>query len=1295
MVNLNFFQLEAKKITLLLFLICFQIWGQNIEEVQLMHWSSKAGLLSNEVTDFTQDYKGFLWVATDKGINRFDGESFLTFKIKTKEKSEEGIKRLLSYKNSIYLLTNSNAFFQIDTDDFSQKIIDTESLSDDKLKDLLLGFNGIKEVVYNGDNFKIAYTNNLYRNNSIVAGNFNNLYKDTRNRLWVSSIDQGMGYWDSEEEKIKYVVSATKLSELYIGLFQFSTEKETFIVEDKNERIWFYRGHEAIGFWDYEMNNIYTIENVINHPYLKNAYKVFSILIDTELKSLFVDDSGNLWIGTLFNGMFRIRFKPQAFQFYEFDYSSKIGLADADVSSPLPLRNGDIWIGTWGGGINILKEQNLKSSSPDFDVISPSPGMDGALQEGQVFPVFEDSNENIWAGTSNSGLYVLSKINRKKEKLYFKNYNTKQGVIPSDSIMHIYEDRKKTVWISTVRGLTRYFPNKKIFESTFSELENPDIFKDIYILSVYEDSRDNLWISTDSNGLFKWNKKNNEVDHILKFDDFSTNSIFHIVEESNKSLWFSGLHGVFHFDSDTNTFDYKITTEKFPTDHVESMILGADGLLWLGTDKGLFIYDPQTSKIINVNLPVGLRVNSFTRGVSKDANGYFYFGTRNGFYRFNPNKLITKKNIAPAFTDLKINGSSYRYNDKNKLINEDISTTPNILLKYNQNTFSINYRNLNFYNEDGAFFETSMTKQGEQENWTTTYDTSESWTNLNDGNYTFKVRNSIDSQVSELNIIISPPWWKSSYAFAVYLVFFVVSSYFLIQVFTKRAVTREKKIQDDKFDKLRFKFFLNIAHEIRTPLTLIKGGVERLKERKAVLNPYEKDLERVYKNTDRLTRLVDEVLDLRRIERTDVQLNLSSVNLKWFLENIIDVFRFRENETNLILNTPKEPVWINSDKQLLESIVYNLISNAIKYSNSNSKIEITLFKPTSKEISIQVKDNGFGIKKEEQQLIFERLYQSDEHLKTGTGIGLAIVKQYVGLLSGCINLKSDINIGSVFTVTFPYNDEYSKQDTLSYVPNNFIVKKKYSSTILIVDDQKELRTFIREAFENEFNVFEASNGLDGLRIARKQQPTLIISDVMMPIMDGIEFSKKVRNDISISHTPIVLLTAKTGEKDEIEGLLSGADAYVNKPFSLKVLKSRVDILIENRKKLIKKYSLSIEENLTVLGSNPIDRDFLEKFEKVLSNQFMFSDLSMEELASEMSMSASGFYKKVKSVTGSSPVEFVRTYRLKKGAQLLKSTNITVTEVSEKTGFGTQQYFSNSFRNHFGVSPLEYRKGKKR
>lgn len=1282
-----------KLVCFLLFTVVFlQIRSQDIQEIQLKHWSSRLGLASDAITSFAQDYKGFLWIGTNKGLNRFDGQSFLTIPVK-KDGLDINIKELFSYKKSIYVFTNKGDFFQIDSDDFSQSQVSIDNLEDDELKNILLEFQESKLEIYNGDRFKLTNEGELFVNGSKIIGVYNGLYKDSRNRLWIVSIEKGIGYWDSFDERINFILPWAELASLNINLLPPLLSPKVIMTEGANERIWIYQSGGSIGFWDYDLNKMFTINNIRTHPYLKEAYKLFSVLIDVRIKSLFLDKVGNLWIGTSSNGMFRARFKQQPFQYYEFDYSSKIGLANEDISCPTPLNNGNVWIGTWGGGINTLKKEDLKLPSPEFEVILPQNGVKGSLQDGQVFPIFEDSKENIWVGSVNEGLHFLSKEFRSKRKPFFVNYNKENGEIISDSIMNLYEDRKGVIWISMDGGLSRYLPNKKIFESEFSELEKPNIFKGLHIYAVFEDSKNNLWISSKDRGLFRWDRNNNEIDHIENFENFSTSYILNIVETPKNTLWFSGMHGLFKYNLSVNNFDSKIDTKKLSTNYIESMIVGPDGLLWLGTNIGMFAYNPIKNTAAKISLLTGLNVNSFTRGVSKDNDGYLYFGTRNGFYRFHPNKLLVKKTPPPTFTDLKIDGISYRNRKKYESIDYDILVKSKINLSYEESTFSIHYNNLNYYVEDQVFYETSMNLKGEKENWTTTYDTSKFWTNLNEGNYIFKIRNNNNSITSQLNIKIASPWWRTNVAFVGYFIFVLLGSYFLVQVISKRAIIKDKKLQDDKFNKLRFKFFLNIAHEIRTPLTLIKGGLELLnnENKNTVSNQYTKELDRVTKNTDRLARLVNEVLDLKKIERTEIELKLKTVNLKWFLENVIDVFNFRENEISLTFNAPKDPIWMASDKQILESIVYNLISNAIKYSKANAKIEVSLFKPNDNEISIQVKDNGFGIKKEEQQLIFERLYQSDEHLKTGTGIGLAIVKQYVDILKGSIDLKSDLNIGSTFTVTFPHETADFELKTTAENDPIIIPKKKFGSTLLIVDDQKELRTFIKEIFEDEHNIIEASNGEEGLKLAKQQQPSLIISDVMMPVMDGIELCRRIRNDITVSHIPIIFLTAKTSEESEVEGISSGADGYVNKPFSQKILKSRVNVLIENRKKLIKKYGVSIDENIEVLASNDLDRAFLERFEKILSEQYSHSDLSVEELASEMAVSVSGFYTKIKSITGLSPVEFVRTYRLKRAAQLLKSTNISVTEVSEISGFGTQKYFSNIFKKHFGITPLAYRK----
>ncbi len=473
-----------KKYILLLFFIFnfLPSWATDIEEVELKHWTDKLGLAGNRANCFTQDHKGFLWVGTDKGLNRFDGQSFLAIPLRGQKKNLE-IKDVLSYRNNIYLYTGKGIYFEINTDNFNQKQLNLSSLQNPYLKNQLLQLSGNKVENYNGDYFKLSKDGNLYRNDVKIIGKFNNFYKDSRNRFWISFSDGEIGYWDSNKRKIITAISFPELSLSNFNLHNASAPIESIIKEDRNGKIWFFRSNGNVAFWDYEITKVYTIKNIKNHPYLKDAYKLFSFLTDVEIQSIFFDKIGNLWIGTYDSGMSMVRFKQKLFQFYQFDYSSKIGLADEDVSCPTALNNGNIWIGTWGGGINTLKKEDLKTSSPDFEIIPPKKGAQGSLQDGEVFPIFEDSKENIWVGTFTSGLNFLKREDRLVNKLHFQNYTTKNSPLPSNSIMNIYEDREGIIWISTDNGLMRYLPKEGKFESLFNELKIP-IFSKTHTCSL-------------------------------------------------------------------------------------------------------------------------------------------------------------------------------------------------------------------------------------------------------------------------------------------------------------------------------------------------------------------------------------------------------------------------------------------------------------------------------------------------------------------------------------------------------------------------------------------------------------------------------------------------------------------------------------------------------------------------------------------------------------------------------------------------------------------------------------------
>jgi len=1197
-----------------------------IEDVQMFRWSKETGFDGRNITCFEQDNKGFLWIASAKGLTRFDGVQFIDIPINS-SKQQPTIIRFFKDKNNLYALTINQEYYKIDTDILLSSKISLDRLNSSKLIECL---NKLK-----------LNTNDFYKG---------------------------------------------KISELNVL-------RANQIVTGLKGRLWYISNSEGVGFYDPSLKTLFSVKNIRNHPAFSEAYSIFSTLYDLRFTSIFCDNQGSIWIGTLSNGIFKIALNQKLFQFYQIDYRIHDRLAEEDISCAVPLLNGDIWIGAWGAGINILKKENLKNSKPEFEIITPEYGKQGALNNGNVFPIIEDVNEDLWIGTFD-GIHVLEKKNKEANNFYFQHFNKKSKSIPSDSIMDIYEEKSDVKWIATANGLTRYLPKEKKFESDFKELFRPDFFKGMFILTTFLDSKNRLWVTTKYRGIFKWNRNTNYITNVKNHGSTSANEALKIIEGADNSLWFSGLYGLFHYNLEKGVFDFKLKNKNFTTDHIESMIIDNDGDLWLGTDDGVFIYNPRNGNVKNINLPIGIRSNRFTRGVSKDKNGYLYFGTRNGFYRFYPKTLKKEgKEYKLKFTDLKINGLSYRQNEgflKN-INSRDISIVKKIDLNYTENTFSIEYSDLKFVPNVLTNYETSISKIHEEDNWTSTFDTSKSWNNLGIGDYIFKIKRDNSSEVTKLKFSILAPWWQTYWAFSIYSILFVFAVFTFALWSSKRATLKEKKYQKEKYDKLRFRFFLNISHEIRTPLTLIKGGIERLIEGNAIDINFKNEIERVHKNSERIGRLVNEVLDLKKIERSEVNVNLRVLNLKLFLENVVDVFRFRENERKLILKLPKHPIWVHSDKELLETIAYNLLSNAIKYSDIDAVIKIKLNVTKLEKIHISIEDNGYGIKKEDQQLIFERFYQSEEHLKTGTGIGLALVKQYVDLLKGKIELQSEIGKGSKFTVSLPYNKVNNRhliEEDVTIQEKE--INKELKPTILIIDDQKDLRTFIKEIFEPEYKVYEASNGEEGLKLVKEVYPTLVISDFMMPVMNGVEFCVKMRSNISTSHIPLVLLTAKTGDAVEVEVFESGADAYVNKPFSQLVLKSRVESLIANRKKIIEKYGNSSDEKISILASNSMDKVFLEKFETLLEEKYPHTDLSIEELASDMAVSVSGFYRKIKSITGKSPVEFVRLYRLKKSALLLKTTTLSITEISEETGFGTQKYFSNCFKKHFNISPLKYR-----
>ncbi|MBI9061494.1 MAG: response regulator [Marinilabiliaceae bacterium] len=1252
--------------------------------MDLFHWDVSSGLSDGHITCFEQDEKGFIWMGTRKGILRFDGREYLHFELPV-HVGEDWIEDLKRTSHKLIITTNKRDIYWFDTR--SMQFVSGDEDPNVRGNSYSKQDRSFKYVVAltGNDSITLIWDGNgkLEVDGRALPGSINSVFKDSKGTLWLGSPTNGLGYFNSREGAVTYVGEPVLMTGTAVN----------HIAEAPDGKIWFEMPFGGLGFWD--GRKMVSVKNIADYPNLRNGYTVLSSLIDFNITTLFFDAAGNLWIGTSGNGFFRIGFKPQYFQTFKFDYRSKAGLAHKDVSFPLVTSTGDIWIGTWGGGINVLSKEMVTAADPVFHTIGYQPGIKGALQRGLIFPLLEDRNKNMWLGIHGGGVQFISQNDIRNRNYRFKLYNREIGGLPGDSVWALIEDAEGIIWAGTTRGLSRYLPEEDRFEMRFEELNDAYTFRNKDILMLFGDGEGMLWVATRNNGLFSWNRKNNQLKQYRNAGTESLNGLLCASIGPDSSLWFGGINGLFYFDPEMDHFKSVNDSIVLLSYHIESILLGRDGRLWLGTGQGLVAYHPPSNQVEQFRMTSGVMSNSFTQGASGDRDGHLYFGSRNGFYRFDPMDLKQKiQEDSIAITNFEIHGTDFREDTlmaKEVLKGRDIASIDHLELKHDENTITIGYRCLDYFPNDNKEYELLM--EGLDTRWISTFDNNRTWSDLNPGSYVFHVRLKGQEKEVILSITIVPPWWASVWAYLIFSILLLAGMATLLIYSNRKVRVKEKRHQKELYDQLRFRFFLNVSHEIRTPLTLIKGGIDRLVDNKAVNARYQDELMRVQRNTKRLNRMVNEVLDLKKMESREVTVEKGIFNLKTFLEASVDVFRLRDEGCRFALELPDEPVWILSDRGLIETILYNLLSNALKYSSPGLVIRVKLECGENKAVFIRVIDQGVGIKEEEHKLIFERYYRSANQIKTGAGIGLSIVKQYAGLLGGTIMVDSELGRGSTFTLQLP--DCLVGADQQKFVVRKVepvVGSEENKPVLVLVDDQADIRAFVREIFEYNYIIHEASNGESGWALIKEKMPDLVISDVMMPGMNGYELCNAVRENINTCHIPLILLTAKTGDEAQMDAFESKVDAFINKPFNQDMLRLRVEKLIEHRRQLIQKYEQKPDEKTEVLATNLLDRSFLEKMELVISERLDDETFSVEELASLMAMSSSGLYRKIKALTNHSPIEYIRIFRLKSAALMLRDTSQTVTEISEATGFSTQKYFSKCFKQQFGITPLNYRKG---
>lgn len=1291
-------------------------------------------LPSNFIQSLELDDTGNLWVGTNAGLCMYDYKS--DYFIRQDSFTQQSVNCLLVNNNILYAGTSDGIFI---LDIATNKILAELSTTLNNQ----FAIPRINAIAANAeDNIFIGtseglFTFSLDKNNPaheaklisieyLSEKNISALEVDSDNRVWIGTSEFGLYLLDDASKKEEIVNFHHQIfNESSIG-----SGKILALTVDNDGKLWI--GIENYGLDILDLKNFKT-ENASFHHNLNDPSRHNS-LSNNSVYSIFNDNRGDIWFGIYGGGLNFYNNDGDNFKVLNHIHNEENSLINNNVNV-IEKRNGHLWVGT-EGGISVL---NLATHS--YRHYTHKDGDFSTLSTNAIWSIYFDALDNVWVGTWAGGLNKLDKSRNKFSHFNFEEDN--EHSLASDNIFAIAEDSNKHLWMATMGGGL----NKLSLESglidrislgsstNFSTLINE-------LRHLYFNSRGELWFSTSISVGFLNSITLLPTHFYPNFKDtlsFSGNGAYIIFEDSKKNMWFGTDAGLNYFSREESTFKNYSIEDGLPDNSIKSIEEDCHGNFWMGTNKGLVKFSnaitiPESPVFKTYDASDGLPGNEFNRRSSyKDEAGVFYFGGTNGITIFHPDS-IKENTLIPkvVFTDFLIFNKPVSIGSDDSPLNKHISLTKELTLKPYQTVFTINFAALNFIASEKNTY--AYILEGFDPDWnlvgskkTATY------TNLNPGAYIFKVKAANNDgfwceKPSELVITVLPPWYKTIWAFIGYIVLLLISIFTFILLSQRRfkekqALQFEKKQreQDKELTQQRLQFFTNISHEFRTPLTLIYGPIEDILKNCLHKIPDEVRvrLATIYKNALRLNRLANELMDFRKLQFNKLKMNLSQQDICAFTRNVTNLFteEAKLQKINLVLDIADKPVFLWFDPSMIEKVLFNLLSNAFKVTPEKGEIKVHLqldSQPKNSEeeaqtswVSIGVSDTGAGLEQHQIEKIFERFYQTDNQSKTyysSTGIGLSLSKSLIEKHEGDISVESTVGKGSNFVFWLRTGNEHFADQDLKKASREVVGEHPYplpkielkdvertdikNTSILIVEDNKELRKYLVGELEHYYKVYEAANGEIGIELTEKHLPDIIVSDVLMPEKDGYELCRAIKSNQKISHIPIILLTARAAIEDQIEGTEAGADAYIIKPFNPSLLKSKINQLLNSRRVLFAKFSseLNVVPGMDVFTN--YDKDFLKKVSNFVLDNIIDSELSVEVLGDKMNLSRSQLYRKIKSLTGHTATEFIRIIRLEQAKKLITISKLPINEVCYKVGFATPSYFSKCYKEHFGKLPSE-------
>lgn len=1323
-----------KTLLLLISLICIthsHIYSNTEnQKYYFKHLGSEQGLSQSSVLCIIQDRNGFMWFGTKDGLNRYDGLSFKVFEHDYNNPNSLGNNVI----NSIYEMSDGCIWIGTDAgiyiydpklENFSKFLTLSKNgvgvhqpvyqISQDKAGDIWIAVESQGMFCYKPDkkillNYPVRITNSI-----------NSFCIDSQERIWISTKNKGLYYTDDKFNKLNLFVDENgnntflddhifkilpdNHNHLYIGSssgglkrINIISKKVTDILPaNKQQGNIFVRNilkYSDNELWIATESGIYIYNSLdqtyqhINHN-INNKYS----LSDNAVYSIFKDNEDGIWIGSYFGG---IDYYPSQKTFFDkyFPVCGQNSLSGRIVREFCEDNKGNIWIGTEDGGLNKFNPQTRQFTQFTDEQLYYN--IHALCLDGDF----------LWIGTYSNGLHRLNLMTNELRHYYSEH---SEKTLNDNNIYSMYKTSSGDIFIGTTSGLNIY--NRG--EDNFTRVEKLD---GIFVYNILEDYNGNLWFATYNSGIYKYNPRTKEWKNYISYpnnpESLPYNKVISIFEDSRNQLWFTMQGGGFcSFDSESETFTRYNSSGGVANDVIYKIIEDKKGIFWLTSNRGLIKFDPVKKTFKTFTTDNGLLNDQFNYSSGMLLkNGNIYFGGINGFISFDPESFKENDYFPPVvITDFFLFNEKAEINKAASPLKESISFIKNLDLKHNQNSFSFRFSALSYLAPENNNL--SYKLEGFDKEWySLTDNNTATYTNLKPGKYVFSVRSSNNigewnKDTTSIEIEIHPPFWQSTIAYFLYIILSGGLVFYLAHLFHKRIIDKQKRelevLETEKEKEIynaKIDFFTNIAHEIRTPLTLIKGPLEHILKKQEVSNDVKENLDVMEQNTLRLLDLTNQLLDFRKTETKGFSLNFMDYNISEIIRETYTRFlpTARQNNLKFDLNLSEDDFYAPVDKEALTKILSNLFNNAIKYARSYSIV--TLGTKDDTYFSISVNNDGELIPMNMKEEIFKPFTQikntENGHRAAGTGIGLPLARSLAELHKGSLDLENSDDI--CFTLKLPLKQENvihikKKEDDYTNHPPSIISKNNSTDCIiLVVEDDPTMLKFVSKQLNESYTVITANNGIEALNILETETINLIVSDVMMPGMDGFELCRKLKSDLSFSHIPIVLLTAKATLQSKIEGIELGADAYVEKPFSTEYLLVRIANLLSNQEKLRRTFTSSPFVEAKTIALSKADESFLEKLTEVIQKNLVETDFNVDVLASEMNMSRSSLHRKIKGISELTPNEFIQLERLKTAAQLIKSGNYRINEVCYIVGFSSSSYFAKCFQKQFGVLPKDFK-----